>query len=335
MNLTFGDLTLGQLSPLPASHTPWQRWVCSGCIHIALIAVLVLVPMGVQEPAAEPPRVSRVTLNSPPPINHPVQIRMRLPVPKITVSSVVPIAVTVPEPKPAPARKQLTEPVVEKRKVEVTTIEPPRLELTMPAPSASLLVSHMSPAPAIKVGGFGDPNGVNPTNARQTSAMTLAKAGGFDMPAGQGNGSGPGSGKGVTIAGFGQGYGSENGKGPGGQRGTGVRSAGFGSTEGGAQHSGVRAPIAPPTETPVNVIWKPRPVYTEEAREKKIEGDVQLEVVFGANGQVSILRLVRGLGYGLDENARMAASQIRFHPGTRNGSPIDTKATVHIQFELS
>jgi hypothetical protein len=48
-----------------------------------------------------------------------------------------------------------------------------------------------------------------------------------------------------------------------------------------------------------------------------------------------VIRLVRGLGYGLDENARDAASRIRFHPGTRNGAPVDMTGTVHIVFELS
>ena len=335
MHCTFGDAKSSPFSLLPASHTPWQRWVCSGCVHIALIGALVLVPMEMQEPRAEPHPISRVTLNSPPPIKpfHPVPIRIRLPAPKTAVLQLVAISLIIPEQKPPSARKQPMEPVVQKRKVEVTMIEPPQLELTVPAPSASLAVSHMSPAPAIKVGGFGDPVGVLPTRPPQTSAVTLDQAGRFDTPAGKGDGSRFSSGKGLAMAGFGNGGGSDYGHGPGG-RGTGVKSAGFGNADGGAQVTRVGG-LSAPVDTPVNVIWKPRPVYTAEAREKKIEGEVQLEVVFGANGQISVLRLLGGLGYGLDENARMAASQIRFHPGTRHGNPIDTKATVHIQFELS
>jgi hypothetical protein len=60
-----------------------------------------------------------------------------------------------------------------------------------------------------------------------------------------------------------------------------------------------------------------------------------LEVVFSSTGEIRVLRLVRGLGFGLDESARTAASQIRFHPSTRNGNPVDTTGTVHIVFELS
>lgn len=324
-------------STLTTSQTPWQRWVCSGCVHIALIAALILIPLAVREAVAPQQRVSRVTLYSPPVVKpyKPVQVRMpQLPKPRIAAIKPVPIPVNVPEPKVAPPiRKQAALPVVTPKKVEVATMEPPRLELPAPAPAASLPGSHISPLPAVKVGGFGDPNGAKPTDSPQTSALTVAKAGGFDMPAGQGAGSGLGSGKGIAMAGFGSGYGTEGGKGTGGN-GTGVRSAGFGSFEGAPQVTRASAP-SKPAETPVNVIWKPKPAYTEEAREKKIEGDVQLEVLFEANGQIVVLRLVHGLGHGLDENAKIAASQIRFRPGTRDGSPVDTKATVHIQFALS
>jgi len=66
-----------------------------------------------------------------------------------------------------------------------------------------------------------------------------------------------------------------------------------------------------------------------------VEGDVQLEVLFSSAGQIQVLRLIRGLGYGLDESARQAASQIRFRPGTRNGTPVDVTGTVHIIFQIS
>jgi TonB family protein len=88
-------------------------------------------------------------------------------------------------------------------------------------------------------------------------------------------------------------------------------------------------------ETPVEITFKPRPAYTPEARENRIEGEVLLEVLFSATGQVHILRVTRGLGFGLDENARNAAAQIRFQPGTRGGSPVDMKGVVHIVFALS
>ena len=139
------------------------------------------------------------------------------------------------------------------------------------------------------------------------------------------------------MAGFGDSAGAGS-SGPGGNGGRGaVRSAGFGEydTAPAANHAAVAAAPAQPVETPVEITFKPKPAYTAEAREKKIEGEVLLEVIFGATGQIHIQRVMRGLGFGLDERARDAAAQIRFQPGTRAGNPVDMKGIVHIVFALS
>ena len=86
---------------------------------------------------------------------------------------------------------------------------------------------------------------------------------------------------------------------------------------------------------PVVILDKPRPLYTEEARRLKLEGEVLIEVVFGANGQVRVVRVIRGMGHGLDESAVRAAQQIRYKPALRNGQPADFPATVHIEFQLA
>jgi TonB family protein len=87
--------------------------------------------------------------------------------------------------------------------------------------------------------------------------------------------------------------------------------------------------------TPVEIISKPRPAYTAEARAKNIEGEVLLEVQFETSGGVRVLRVVRGLGAGLDESAVAAAQGIRFHPATRDGTVTDSTALVHIIFQLA
>ncbi len=87
--------------------------------------------------------------------------------------------------------------------------------------------------------------------------------------------------------------------------------------------------------TAAQILEKPRPVYTEEARRLQIEGEVQLEILFGASGEIHILRVVRGLGHGLDENAVQAARTIRYLPAKRDGRPVDSTATVHIIFQLA
>ena len=115
-----------------------------------------------------------------------------------------------------------------------------------------------------------------------------------------------------------------------------VRSSGFGEAV--AEPAPAARP-RPPSEghstTGVEILFKPRPAYTEAARQRRLEGEVVLEVLFTASGDVRVLRVLRGLGEGLDENAVQAARQIRFHPARCNGRPIDSTATVHISFRLA
>ncbi len=85
----------------------------------------------------------------------------------------------------------------------------------------------------------------------------------------------------------------------------------------------------------ITVLEKPRPVYTEEARRLKIEGEVWLEVLFSASGSVRVIRVVKGLGHGLDENASLAAEKIRFRPALRGNAPVDTVAIARITFQLA
>jgi protein TonB len=100
--------------------------------------------------------------------------------------------------------------------------------------------------------------------------------------------------------------------------------------------------VSKPTEpsyssptTPVQIMDKPKPAYTPEGRAKKIEGEVLLQVVFTAAGEVQVQSVLRGLGYGLDESAENAARQIKFRPAQKNGQPIDSAAVIHIVFELA
>jgi TonB family protein len=102
-----------------------------------------------------------------------------------------------------------------------------------------------------------------------------------------------------------------------------------------ASSSGGARPAAAPTASAAQILEKPRPAYTDEARRLQIEGEVQLEILFGASGEIHILRLVRGLGHGLDENAAQAARAIRYLPARRDGRPVDSTATVHIIFQLA
>jgi TonB family protein len=86
---------------------------------------------------------------------------------------------------------------------------------------------------------------------------------------------------------------------------------------------------------PVVILDKPNPVYSAEAKKMGLEGEVLVEVVFPASGPVRVVRVIKGLGHGLDEAALRAAEQIRFKPALQSGQPVDFPATVHIVFQIA
>lgn len=129
---------------------------------------------------------------------------------------------------------------------------------------------------------------------------------------------GPGVGGGI---GTGQGRGVGEGKGP-----------GVGPGEGGGTGGGVfrvGGGVSPPT-----VLSRVEPQYSEEARKARYQGTVILEAIVRRDGTVDIQRVVRSLGFGLDENAIQALKQWRFRPGTRNGVPVDVSLNIEVNFNL-
>ena len=101
-----------------------------------------------------------------------------------------------------------------------------------------------------------------------------------------------------------------------------------------------RGPPARPPErksvsTAVQILSKPRPDYTEQARRLRLEGEVSLHVLFSVSGKVKVLRLLKGLGHGLDEKAIRAAENIIFKPAQEDGQSVDPTANVYITFQLA
>jgi TonB family protein len=114
-----------------------------------------------------------------------------------------------------------------------------------------------------------------------------------------------------------------------------LANASFGDTTVAARVNASRESATAALSAPIEIQFKPRPVYSDEARRLHIEGEVQIEMVFEASGSIEIVRVVRGLGHGLDEAALAAARAIRFRPAQRDGRPVDSTAIVHIAFELA
>lgn len=248
---------------------------------------------------------------------------------------------------PREVRREAPQPV-EAPKVVVNEFKAPELKMTSGGARPQLVhtgdFGGSSQTPTVnaavekvQTGGFGDPNGLKGTG-KQGAKLYAAQAGGFDMPvgAGQGNGSGGANGiKGtVASADFGNGI-ATGGKGDGRSNGQGVATGGFGSEQ--VVHGGPKIAQADTgaATTPVEITFKPNPVYTDEARSLKLEGEVLLEMSFSANGSLHVNRVVRGLGHGLDEAAVSAANKIRFKPATRGGQPVDSTAIVHVVFQIA
>lgn len=208
------------------------------------------------------------------------------------------------------------------------------------------------PLRQFQTGGFGAANGVpgDPTN---NHPVQVASLGSFDLPSGAGHGNGTGGSQGVrgavASAGFGNAVGSARGSsvpaklqqsgfgnaagghatGPSGN----VHQSGFGNAVAGA--STPRKHAARAAYKPVVILSKPDPVYPAEARKLHIQGNVILSVNFEASGRLEVLRVVKGLGHGMNQAAIQAAKKMRFKPAERNGRPVNSAATIHIIFQLA
>jgi len=129
---------------------------------------------------------------------------------------------------------------------------------------------------------------------------------------------GPGKGGG-TGAGTGTGVGEGDG-------------AGIGPGSGGGTGGGPYRPgsgIEPP-----RLLREVRADYTEEARRRGLTGEVVLEIVVRRDGAVGDVKILQGLGAGLNDRAVQAVRQWRFSPAQRQGSPVDVIVEVAVEFKL-
>jgi TonB family protein len=114
-----------------------------------------------------------------------------------------------------------------------------------------------------------------------------------------------------------------------------VLESGFGNVDSRASIASIATKPASAVIEVVQILQKPRPAYSEEARKLQIEGEVVLEAMFTALGEVRVVRVLWGLGHGLDENAIAAARSIRFIPAQREGKSVDQAGTVRLTFQLA
>lgn len=161
-------------------------------------------------------------------------------------------------------------------------------------------------------GKWGDPNGAPGLSNGQGSGGGLGSGRGTGQ--GSGNGTGAGSGNG---SGFGAGNGNGNGDGD------------------GNGNDGITPPPPKPAGVTqaLRILGKPKPSYTDSARQNQIQGTVILRVTFLASGAIGSISAVKGLPNGLTEQAIAAARSIRFEPAKRDG--VGQAVTKQVEYTFS
>ena len=340
-----------ELGLLPERRMDWRTLVTSYGFEVLLLLFLINVGL-IWPDRLQLARTYHVTELVPMPSLQPKPLEIRRKVlrarllppasvkvtPKLTVPREVRVVHVRPQEVAAP-------------RVIVNTFQAPRLIQTAGGARMARLVrtgefgssaapTVNAPIQKVQTGGFGDPNGVK-GEGKDNPHLTIARVGSFELPPGPGQGNGAAGAHGikgiVASAGFGNGI-AQPGNGDGRSNGRGSVSTGSFGNQQIAQNTGgkaLRTMETGPATTPVEILYKPQPNYTQEARNMKLEGEVLIEVMFGANGQLRVERVVRGLGHGLDESGVEAANKIRFKPALHNGSPVDSTAVVHVVFQLA
>jgi TonB family protein len=288
-------------------------------------------------PMKQPPPPPKVKMPPPPKVEERVEVpEVQFAAPKIRAPKPEP----KPDLKPIVAEVKLPTPVI---KAKPAVILAPQPKSALAAAAMPAQDSHVRPSTAPVH--FGQTFGVTP-NPNATRPATVAAIGnpygGMQGPSvaphgvvgstGFGNGLKAGSNAGVVGKVASVGIPGATGVAPSGNVGK-VASVGVPT----APTAVAAAPrtVAEPLPTNLEVISKPQPQYTSEAKQLRVQGDVILRVTFTASGRVFVQGVVHGLGHGLDEEARRVAQQIRFRPATRNGQAVDMTTNITITFQLA
>jgi len=341
-----------QLGILPERRM--DRRALAASYGLLIFLLLVLVNLGwIWPDSMNIARQYHVTELIPMPSLQPEPLKVKTP-PPVLKAKLLPKApvfdapkLTVPKEIRTPRPQQ---PDVVPPKIEVNNL-PPAIVKQVTGGARPTLIVHTgefgssatptvnAPVQKVQTGGFGDPDGIK-GEGKPNAHLVAASTGAFDLPSGSGTGNGAAGTNGIkgTIAsaGFGNGI-AQAGQGDGRSNGRGatVQTAGFSAQQFSQGASRPQQAETGPATTPVEIISKPNPVYTEEARALRLQGEVLLEVSFGANGQLHVNRVVRGLGHGLDEAAVAAADKMKFKPAQHLNQPIDSTAIVHVVFQLA
>jgi TonB family protein len=309
------------LNPQPRS---WRNAVVSVAIHV--VAVMLLLTVVVPGVETIPKGVTHLVLFSPRVRPYRSKIKnTKILTPRMAKARKLnPVVMAKLKPSPKPPMMEAPN-IAANLPVKVES-SVPRIELPKPEPPKVA----QTPKP-VSVGGFGDLQAV-PSSVPARRTPDAPRLGSFELTEGAEHGATSGR-RAVANAGFGS---MASGAGSGsGQRSGSLRTGGFADASAGSETATGRVTRrVSASSTAPEILFKPRPTYSKEGRELRIEGQVALDVILEASGKIRILQVLRPLGHGLDEAAAQAAEQIRFRPATRDGVPVDTRATLYITFQL-
>jgi TonB family protein len=302
---------------LPSPRPRWKSFLTGWSVQALLLVCLFFVTVRVHQElvSAESYRVTKLVSYQPlvmqetQPVKPPVVARSK---PRLENKPVL-------ESKPVMENKTLATLVVTPQAKTVREHRPSEPEPMAPAPKLDNKMPVMPAAATSQIVAVGTFSHDSPV------AAPVAKLGAATQPGGFGDVTGNGSSRDHGTAATNPNV---------------VMSSGFGNgaidpLNGAGTHSNARSrQPSNGANAPVEITFKPKPDYTDEGRKQKVNGEVRLEVLFKSDGRVHVLRVLQGLGYGLDEQAVKAAEQIKFTPALHEGQPVDSTALVHIIFEL-
>ncbi|HEY6351708.1 MAG TPA: energy transducer TonB [Candidatus Angelobacter sp.] len=188
-------------------------------------------------------------------------------------------------------------------KVAPEQFTPPTVEIRNEKPKLAMEATVVAP-PNVKLPDNPNmPNLGNPMSARVSGPVSNGPGSGGGIGTGNRGGIGPGSG-----GGFGPGQGG-----------------GFGGGVYRVGEIGVSAPVPK---------FVPDPDYSEEARKAKYQGTITLYAIIGTDGRPRSLKVVHGLGMGLDEKAMEKVRTWLFEPGKKDGQAVAVAMNIVVDFHL-
>ena len=323
-------------------------------LNVIVAIIVCILGAAAKKTIEENHKLTEVTLALPPkPVEPPKPKVLPKPLPPPPIAKLNPPKITVPEikqpepPKPVPVRMAQPAPEVPPAppKQVIAPVAPKPVSLAHPQ-AASVVNNSPHPTPVA----LGQPdNPIAPSNRPATAAINLGQRGVAGMPASN-SGTGPhasavnlGSGSPGGQAMAGNGARPVQGVKLGVPGGTGPMNSTSRTAASGPVNLGQNAP--PPMPKPTTsasaakapkVLFKPRPVYTAEARNQRIEGTVSVRLRVSSTGAVEVLGVTSDLGYGLGESAIQAVRATRFQPATDvSGNPVDWEGVVNVAFQLA